>query len=89
MQDLRIGVLGTGGRGGLARHAHKPNEGSRIVACCDLDDDTLAEAKGRYGDSLFTTHEMDSLLQQEIDALFICTPDFLHEEQALAALDER
>ena len=32
MSDLKIGVIGSGGRGGLAAHGHKPGEGSRIVA---------------------------------------------------------
>ena len=36
MDDLRIGVIGSGGRGGLARHAHLPGEGSRVVACCNI-----------------------------------------------------
>ena len=31
MDDLHIGVIGSGGRGNLARNAHKPGEGSRIV----------------------------------------------------------
>lgn len=87
MQDIRIGVIGAGGRGGLARHAHKPNEGSRIVACCDLDDDVLAEQKVRYGDGLLTTHDLEAFLKLDLDAVFICTPDFLHEKQALAVLE--
>ena len=87
MDDLKIGVLGAGGRGGLARHAHRPGEGSRIVACCDLDDGVLAEQKTSYGRGIYTTHDVDALLQQELDAVFICTPDFLHEEQAVAALE--
>jgi predicted dehydrogenase len=35
---IKLGVVGTGGRGGLARHAHKPEEGSAVVACCDIDE---------------------------------------------------
>ena len=43
MSDLRIGVIGAGGRGVLAAHAHQPNAGSRIVACCDTDVYELAQ----------------------------------------------
>ncbi len=89
MQDLQIGVIGAGGRGGLARHAHRPNEGARVVACCDLDDDVLAQQRAHYGQSVFTTHDLDELLRQNIDAVFICTPDYLHEEQAIAALENQ
>ena len=31
-EDLRFGVVGLGLRSGLAKHAHLPGEGSRIVA---------------------------------------------------------
>ena len=41
MDDLYIGVIGSGGRGNLARNAHKPSEGSRIVACCDSEESVL------------------------------------------------
>ena len=87
MNDLRIGVIGSGGRGGLAAHAHRPGEGSRIVACCDVNEAALARNRERYGDDCFTTKDHRELLEQELDAVFVCTPDFLHEEHALAALE--
>lgn len=88
MSDLRIGVLGSGGRGGLAREAHKPNEGSRVVACCDISDSVLQRNRECYGDEVFVTSSMDELLGRELDAIMICTPDFLHEDQAVAALEK-
>lgn len=33
--DLRVGILGFGLRSGLWRHAHRPGEGSQVVAVCD------------------------------------------------------
>lgn len=87
MNDLHIGVIGTGGRGGVARHAHKPGDGSRIVACCDIVDAHLEAAKARYGPDTITTRDIDELLARDLDAVFVTTPDFLHEEHALAALD--
>ena len=39
MTDLAIGVIGYGLRGGLSRHAHRPGEGSRVVALYDPDVD--------------------------------------------------
>ncbi len=87
MKDLRIGVIGSGGRGGLAAHAHRPGEGSRIVACCDIREAALARNHERYGEDVFTTKDYRELLEQGVDAVFVCTPDFLHEEHALAALE--
>ena len=87
MDDLRIGVIGSGGRGDLAAHAHLPGEGSRIVACCDLSEEVLARNRTRYSENLFTTDDYRELLELGLDAVFVTTPDFLHEEHALAALE--
>lgn len=86
MHDLRIGVLGAGGRGGLARRAHEPDAGSRVVACCDLQDPILARMREWYGDDVYLTKSADDLLDQELDAVLICTPDYLHEEHAMMAI---
>jgi predicted dehydrogenase len=86
MEDLKIGVIGSAGRGIIATHAHKPGAGSRVVACCDIDPATLERNKERYGADLWVTQRYDELLQQDLDAVFITTPDFLHEEMAIAAL---
>lgn len=86
--DLRIGVIGAGGRGGLASSAHMPEEGARIVAAADPTSDTLKKAKEKYGDKIFTTKDYKRILERkDVDAVFICTPDFLHEEHAVAALE--
>ena len=87
MRDLRIGVIGTGGRGGLAGHAHKPGEGSAIVACCDTNEKTLDWAKEKYGKDVFATKNYKDLLKQKLDGVFVCSPDFLHEDHALAAVE--
>lgn len=86
MSDLKIGVIGAGGRGGVAANAHKPGEGSRITACCDLSDKTLDSVKEKYGNDITTTKDYKELLAQDLDGVFICSPDFLHEEHAAAAL---
>jgi len=87
MNDLRIGVLGSGGRGRLAGRAHKPGAGSAVVACCDIRDEVLARAREWYGGGVFVTKSPAELLKQNLDAVMICTPDFLHEEHAVAALE--
>ena len=87
MTDLRIGVLGSGGRGGLARRAHKPGEGSAVVACCDVNEDVFERMRTWYGDEVCVTVSAEVLLQQDLDAVMICTPDFLHEAHAVAVLE--
>ena len=88
MDDLRIGLIGVGGRGGLAAFAHKPGEGSRLVAGADPSDAALTKFKEKYGEDLFVTHDYRELLKRDdIQAVFITAPDFLHEEMAIAALE--
>ena len=87
MSDLKIGVIGAGGRGYQASYAHKPGEGSRIVALCDTYAPHIVKARERYGNDVYATEDYKELLKQDLDVVFICTPDFLHEEHALAALD--
>ncbi len=84
--DIRIGVIGAGRRGWLAERAHRPDAGARVVACCDLQDPVLAECRVRYGDGVLTTQDYRVLLDQDLDAVFVTTPDYCHEEHAVAAL---
>jgi len=87
-KELRLGVIGAGGRGALADHAHKPDEGVRLVAGADLVDKTLEEFKEKYGPDTFVTKDYKELLAREdVDAVFVSSPDFLHEEHATAALE--
>ncbi|MEV6232766.1 Gfo/Idh/MocA family oxidoreductase [Saccharopolyspora shandongensis] len=85
--DVRTGVLGCGLRVGIADHAHRPGEGSRIVAVCDPDPARAAAAAQRYGDDVRQTHTLDELLESELDAVFVVSPDHLHEEHAIRCLE--
>lgn len=86
MSDLKIGVIGSGGRGSLARYAHRPDEGSRVVACCDANEAVFERNRAWYGSDILTTTDYHKLLAQDLDAVFVTTPDYLHEEHAIAAL---
>ena len=86
-KELRIGVIGAGGRGALARNAHHPEEGVRVVAGADPNPAALAQFKLDYGPDVFVTDDYRKLLAfKDIGAVFITSPDFLHEEHAVAAL---
>ncbi|MGH3450777.1 MAG: Gfo/Idh/MocA family protein, partial [Haloechinothrix sp.] len=84
--DLRIGLIGYGLRGPLAQHAHRPGEGSAVVAVCDPRPDRLALAAEHFGPGLTVTEDVDKLLASELDAVFVLSPDHLHEAHAVAAL---
>ena len=56
------------------------------MACCDIQAEQLEQARTRFGSDIFTTADYRELLARDLDAVFITTPDYLHEEQAVAAL---
>ena len=86
--ELRIGVIGAGGRGHLARAAHRPEQGVRLVAGCDVVDATLADFQERFGPDAFVTRDYRELVaRDDLDAVFVTSPDFLHEEHAVAAIE--
>lgn len=85
-QDLRIGVIGVVGRGRLAHQAHQPGKGSRIVAGADIYPDALAAfTKEIEGARPFNDYR-PMLDEMKLDAVFVTSPDYMHEEHAVAAL---
>ncbi|HCE46968.1 MAG TPA: oxidoreductase [Lentisphaeria bacterium] len=88
MKEFKIGLIGAWGRGQLAFSAHRPAEGIRIVAGADISDTALERFKGRIGPEVAVYKDYRKMLQAEkLDAVFVTSPDFCHEEQAIAALN--
>lgn len=86
-KEIRLGVIGAGGRGSLAAHAHKPEIGIRIVAGADVQPAARERFATRYGPDVFVTADYRDIVgRDDVDAVFITTPDYLHEEHAVAAL---
>jgi len=86
--ELRIGVIGAGGRGNLARLAHHPDDGVRVVAGADVRPEALATFREWFGPDAFVTDDYRAVLaRDDIAAVFVTTPDYLHEEHAVAALE--
>ena len=86
--DLRVGVVGCGARGGLARLAHAPGRGSRVVGVCEpvpRRQDAAREALDTDG-SLAVVPDLDALLGLGLDSVMVLTPDDLHAPVALATL---
>lgn len=84
---LRIGVIGLGWQGGshLANLAANPEV--ELVAGCDLDPDRLKAAVEKYRLRHTFTDYLELLGCDEVEAVVIVLPDFLHREAATAALE--
>ncbi|GAA1292114.1 MULTISPECIES: Gfo/Idh/MocA family protein [Brachybacterium] len=87
MTDLKIGVIGFGARGGLARHAHLPGEGSRVTVVAEPTSRGKDKARELFGDEVATVDDVDQLLaEHQVDAVMILAPDYAHAEVALKTL---
>jgi len=87
-KDIRIGVIGADRRGKISLGTHRPEEGFHLVAACSLTPDKLGAYREKCGPEVVLTDDYRELVADpNIDALMICTPDFLHEEHAVAALE--
>lgn len=88
MDQLRIGIIGSSGRGGIARHWHQPDGRSIVVGAADISQKALDNFKENVNDKAFTTTDYRALLDRDdIDAIAVMSPDFTHEEYVCAAFD--
>jgi len=88
MKPIRIGVIGVSGRGGIARHWQEDPQGRAVVvAGADINEAHLADFRQRLNPNAFVTTDYRRLLEQDIDAVAVTSPDFTHETYAVAALE--
>lgn len=80
-----FGVIGTGLWGEYHALTYSTYPGAELVAVCDVDGERAAEMAGKYGAKRWYMNYRDLLADQEIDAVTIATPDYLHTEIGVAA----
>ena len=89
MKQVRIGIIGTGG---VANSRHIKEllqcKEAKIVALCDIDPTALSRAAEKTGVSAKHCYAdyRDLIADPQVDAIEICTPNYLHAEMAIAAL---
>ncbi|NLN19369.1 MAG: Gfo/Idh/MocA family oxidoreductase [Firmicutes bacterium] len=87
MDKLRIGMIGVRGRGGIARH-WQASKRAVVVAGADVNEDHLQAFREEINpDAFITTDYREMLERDDVDAVAITSPDFVHEEHAVAALE--
>jgi len=87
-KNLQLGLVGVGA---VAQIAHIPTlkrtEGLELAALCDRDPEKAARVAQKFGIPRVHTRFDDMLADEQIDAIDICTPNFLHAPMASAALE--
>jgi predicted dehydrogenase len=87
-KTLRIGLVGVGAAAQINHiPALKKIEGLEVVALCDRDPEKTARVAQKF-DIPRTYRRIEEMLGDDaIDAVDICTPNFLHAPMAIAALE--
>jgi UDP-N-acetylglucosamine 3-dehydrogenase len=86
-ETIGIGVIGCGA---IAQNAHLPHYAAhpraQIVAVADIDEPRARAAAEKFGAANVYTDYRKLLERDDIQAVSVCTPNYLHAEQTLAAL---
>jgi myo-inositol 2-dehydrogenase / D-chiro-inositol 1-dehydrogenase len=86
---VSFGIIGTGGRGQRVGGYMSQNDHTRLTAICDIYPDVIEEAKEKIpgvGGAAVHKDYHDLLARNDIDAVLISTPAFLHPEHFEAAV---
>lgn len=83
---VRAGIIGVGS---IAEYVHVPgiqcSPGVSLVAIADADPDLLNRRKAEWNVDRAYTDPMQLIQDEDVDAVIICTPNFLHAPLAIAA----
>ncbi|WP_040206062.1 Gfo/Idh/MocA family protein [Neobacillus jeddahensis] len=87
MKKIRIGVIGCGS---IAQHRHLPeyqmNPNVELAAVCDINQERALEIAEKYGVLSYTSYE-ELVNSGKVDAVSVCTPNYLHAPITIAALE--
>ncbi len=87
---VRFGVIGLGNMGGKGHSKHLyygEIENAVLKAVCDIDVEKLSAYRTEYGEDISYYEDYKEMLaSDEIDAVVIATPHYLHPEMAMDAI---
>ena len=86
MAKMRLGMIGTGGRGDMYKHWMKDPR-VEVVAGADVDPQARESFAKDLPDAFVTDDYRAVLARADVDTVAVCTPDWLHCEHAVAALE--
>lgn len=87
-KQLRLGIIGYGLRGNLARVFHQPKGQSIITGFCELLDERMDKFKNEVTtDCFFTKNWRELLTREDIDAIVLLTEDYTHADMAVEIME--
>ncbi len=85
MKTLKFGILGCGMIANIHAEAIKNVEGAELIGAADARRESTEKFAEKYGVKAYSSFE-EMLADKEIGAVCVCTPSFLHAENAIQAL---
>src|SRR3954449_1856041 len=85
--DLRVGVIGLGWAGQRHLEAYDALPGANVVALAGLEEPEREALAARFGIERQVTRWEDLLELDDLDAVSVAVPTFLHAPIAIAALE--
>ena len=82
-----FGVIGTGLWGEYHALTYSNHPGAQLVAVCDINAERAAEIAEKYGARHAYTDYRELLANEEVDAVTVATPDYVHTEIGVAAAE--
>ncbi len=86
-EKLPVGLIGTGTWGETHLKAYTYDPLVELVCICDKNPELLAQRAEEYGVAETTTDYQELLARDDIEAVSVVTPDFLHREIVVAAAE--
>jgi|SaaInlStandDraft_1057018.scaffolds.fasta_scaffold64568_1 predicted dehydrogenase len=86
-EPIRLGIVGSCGRGATFRGVCSDIDGITIHAVCDINEVSLAKSKKETGAIKSYLNYEEMLDKAGLDAVLISTPMHLHVDQSIAALN--
>lgn len=81
---IRFGIIGMGIRGKLFANTIIQNPYAEITAICDVSESSRQYAVDTYNTKAYEDYQ-SMLEKEELDAIIVATPDFLHRDAVIAA----
>jgi predicted dehydrogenase len=86
MRQVRLGVIGMGGRGRYFARNYDQHEQAELVAVADPAPEALDRVRPAYGDRVDFYDDLDEFLSREdMQAVVIASPDHAHRDNAVQA----
>lgn len=82
---MSVGVIGYGSRAQVTRHVRHATTPAEVVAICDINRRGQADARKDHPEAMVTDDPRAVI--NRVDAVFVLTPDDLHAEVVIAALE--